>query len=298
MKGKQNSIIDKFSNIANVDFLHSDGGDVTNERSELSFADEVRDSYDYLATNGDVLGIDGKVNELNVSAREIIFEPMLIERLLAVHSPYRRSVSPGKFLFDSAGSLGPALGNVTSATLLGQGELSGDLALPFIGWVFRTLINDTNFGEGAIKVENTNTGLIAEYIIPNDIEESTICFLNHVPDFTANSQTDVVFDAVAGTVVGTAASTTKDVDTQYTFYPLWGDAAVGFEDEKNYAITATGKRSEWELTANNAIIYAYPVFMTRQLAALIDTLISADRLGELATFIASGYATDRQFNTK
>lgn len=287
------TIIDKFSNIAKVNLLSSDGGVVTESKSSLEFADQVRDSYDYLAEPGDVLGTEGSISELNVSAREIIFEPMLMEKLLATHSPFRRAVSPGKFVFNTAGDLGTAYGNATSAALVGQGETANGVALPFLGWVFRVMINDTMFGEGQIKIENRNTGLIGEYIIPNVKDESLICFLNHVQDFTADSTTQVTYDSVAGTVTGEAGSRANTVDSQYVFWPLYsaGSGTTAFNQVEEQVISGAGSSSSWTLSGTNTVIYAYPLYMTRQLSALIDTLISADRLGELATFIAEGYAT-------
>jgi len=287
------TIIDKFSNIAKVNFLSSDGGVVTESKSSLEFADQVRDSYDYLAEPGDVLGVDGLASELNVSAREIIFEPMLMEKLLSIHSPFRRAVAPGKFIFNSQGDLGPAFGNLTSAILNGRGELSQSLAMPFLGWVFRVMISDTNYGEGQIKILNQETNLVGEYIIPNQTDESIITFLNHVQDFTSDSSISIDYDPLGGTVQGTAISRSSTVDTQYVFWPLFSnkDNSVSYNDTDNAVLTASVNTSTWELSGTNVIIYAYPLYMTRQLGALIDTLISADKLGELAQYIAEGYAT-------
>lgn len=308
------SIIDSFSKIANANFLSPSDEVVSQEQSNLDIAKEVRDVYDYLAIPGDVLGVHGDAVELDVTAREIIFEPTLIERITDLHSPFRRSISPARVIFDEAGTLGAAYDNATSVVFSPGFDGTPTNPLPFLGWVFRMNINNTLVGEGSITMTNLNSGLSAQYLVNNNAKESVVCFLSHIADYTMAAQLSLttppaeadaaaakraaIEPPVAGITTSNKATTAGD---QYVFYPyfpvLEAEKGEGFY-EADAAVQAQFETQNWSLAASNCIVHVYPLYMTRTLSALISSLITADRLGELATFVAKGFATERTFNQK
>lgn len=258
-----NDMIKGFSNLLKPNFLSGSDTPVDNTVYNAEFAGEVRDTQDSIAVDGDVLGTSGQVKPLSITARASYFEPIYLERILALHSAWRRTVNPLRMTFNSNGQL-PSYDNLLSFKI--QNTVSDPETL--LGYALRVVMNDTLIGEGSFEV-SCSSGLVAEYVISDANDQGVVVVLNHAVD--TSSTVSLVTDWETGdpTITYESTDSTSNVNSQYY---------VQFEND--LPITISG---------SNVTLYIYPLYMTRTLSALVEAAINADRIGELATLIANGY---------
>lgn len=260
-----NEMIKGFGELLSPNFLTVGGDEPSTNQPKLDteWANVVRDTGDSLTVEGDVLGIAGKLRPLSISARASYFEPIYLERILAVHSAWRRTVNPTRVTFNSNGQL-PAYENLTS---FGVANTVSDSEI-LLGYAVRCVMNDTLIGEGSFEV-SVNSGLVAEYVISDANDEGVLVVLNHDVDVSSTVGLTTDWEAGDTSLTFEAADTLTDVSSQYYV-----------EFTTNMTITVSG---------SNVTLYVYPLYMTRSLSALVEAAINADRIGELATLIANGY---------
>jgi len=271
---KSGQILDSFTDLANLpSFLGSSEPEVTDVVwDEQDFAAAVLDTKDLIAEPGNIVGVSGPISELTISARQAIFEPAVIEQMLATHAPYRTTVNPFRCNFDENGQV-KALANANSVDyqpVQSKNIPTGPFGTQYLcGIVIRAVINDTQRGEGTFEIA-TSAGFEAEYVLADNTTDSTVCLLNHRIDFTAQSQvtaTDPVAPATNATVEEIQAFTPSA--DQFYFSP-------GFDNK-------------YTLTGSNVILHVYPLYMTRPLQALVMACLTNDRMEDLAALIAAGY---------
>jgi len=259
----QNKMIQGFSNLLNPNFLSGSDEPVDNTVYDAQFAGEVRDTGDSITVDGDVLGVSGNFKPISITARASYFEPIYLERLLALHSAWRRTVNPLRVTFNSNGQL-PSYDNLLEFTI--ENSVSDPETL--LGYAIRCVMNDTLIGEGSFEV-SCDSGLVAEYVISDANDEGVLVVLNHARDFSSTVSLTTTWVTGDPTLTFEAADATATVASQYY---------VQFTNDM--PITVNG---------SNVTLYVYPLYLTRTLSALVEAAINADRIGELASLIANGY---------
>lgn len=258
-----NKLVQGFGTLLSPNFLSGSDDPVDNTVFDAQFAGEVRDTGDSITVDGDVLGIAGKLKPLSISARASYFEPIYLERLLALHSAWRRTVNPLRITFNSNGQM-PSFDNLTAFKI--QNSVAD--AETLLGYAIRCVMNDTLIGEGSFEVI-CESGLIAEYVISDANDQGVLVVLNHAQDFSSTIGLNTSWVSGDPTVTFEATDSVSNVASQYY---------VQFSN--NMPIT---------INASNVTLYVYPLYLTRTLSALVEAAINADRIGELATLIANGY---------
>lgn len=271
---KSGQILDSFTDLANLpSFLGSSEPEVSDVVwDEQDFASAVLDTKDLIAEPGNIVGVSGPISELTISAREAIFEPAVIEQMLATHAPYRTTVNPFRVNFDESGII-KALGNATAVKyqpIVSKNVPTGPFGTQYLcGVVIRAVINDTQRGEGTFEIKTT-AGFEAEYVIADDTTDGTVCLLNHRQDFTAQSTVTTADPVAPSTEAGAEEiQTFTNSADQYYFSP-------GFDNA-------------YTLSGSNVILHVYPLYMTRPLQALVMACLTNDRMEDLAALIAAGY---------
>lgn len=226
----------------------------------------IYDFQDSVVVAGDLVGIDGPASLVNVSAREIYFEPFLMQRLFEVHAPWRRSINPYRLAFDRDGVFTDGTDTATSVNL---SALSGATALVALALVFSA--TDTLSGAAFVTLTNSTTGFTVQAKLDNINKTACLVALAHSQDSTINSNWGTVTFA-AGVATLPYSQAASEVASQYYF------------DYTGYA--------GWTITATNATVLVYPVLITRDVNALIYACITTGNMKEFPNLLAQLHLMD------
>lgn len=266
-RGEQNNnLLNRFSDLTK-NFLHNEqrSQDPNLKEADRAKFDHVKDYLDTDVYSGDLVGYTKNARPINITARDATFEPMLMERLFAVHAPYKRTITPQTNAFDASGNV--TIGG-TSYTSYSFASLT-NFTPAFIGWAFRLKVNNREVGSTSFRVTNMTTNLVADFSLDDINKEAVVVVLNHSVDTS-------ITDSFAQT------------GTTNAYEPSESSAEASQQFYFDYSANRT-----WKIEGTNVIVYAYPILVTRDINALIYASIMADDLGNLPTLLASMYTVDK-----
>jgi len=253
------AMIDKFN-----PFSSNEDTRPVNSISKEAFAQEVRDVHDMLAVQGDVVGSSGAITPLTITARDTIFEPTVIERMLAFHAPYKRTVNPLRLNFNASGQL-PAYSNLLEANLLDAVKPDTELLL---GYAFRVVLADNQLGEGTFGVKTT-AGIEASFTVNSTDDDAVVVVLQAAKDVQTACGLSTAF---------------VPTDTVLNFETFANETAVNNQFYFDYSA-----RNTYTVNGSNVNVHVYPLYMTRSLAAVLAAAVTADRLADLPSIVAQAY---------
>lgn len=227
-------------------------------------ADLLLDYKSSALQGGDIFGTTEELNIDNISARDGVYEPFLMERLFMVHAPYKLEVQPRIFSFDSNGN---ATFGVNVATSVSLSALN--LATPgLVGWAFRLKANSTLSGDSTMTIQKAAT------------------------NFSATVSLDVIDQ------MGTCAVLNHDIDDLKTVAMTVGNFAAGVQtlnyaevisNVQNQLFFSYSEVSDWTITGRNAVVYAYPIVVSREVNALIYACLFNKEMDKLPVLLAGMY---------
>jgi hypothetical protein len=227
-------------------------------------ADLVMKYQNTALQGGDIFGVTGDLEIDNISARDGIFEPMLMERLFEVHAPYKLEVQPRIFSFDSDGNATFGANVATSVVLASVASATPGL----VGWAFRIKAVSTLSGDASVTIAKSATNFSATVSLREINTAGTAVVMNHdIDDLKTVSVAVGNFAAAVQTLNYTEVIT--DINNQLFF---------------SYSET-----SNWTITGTNAKIFVYPIVVSRLVNATIYACIFNEEMNRLPVLLAEMY---------
>lgn len=241
---------------------------VRDESQQDDFRAGLLDFKDVALSNGDLVGMAGPIAPVNITARDMVYEPLMMSRLFEVHAPWKYQYSPYTITFDVNGNATFGVNVATSVLLNGLAAITPG----FVGFVVRFKAADTLSGDSVVRMVKPSTGLDAEFSLSDITGEGVFTVLNH--DLDDNK-----------TVAMTLGAFNVPIQT-FTFT----ETIVNVSNQQFFDYSSV---ADWALTGTNAIAYVYPLVITRELNMMIYAAIFSERLEDLPDMLADSFATQR-----
>jgi ethanolamine utilization microcompartment shell protein EutS len=240
-------------------FANHSEGRISNTMDPSMIANLVDNFSDVLVISGDLVAVSDNLDQVNITARDFIYEPKVLDIVTSGHAPFKVAVNVATVAFDANGVATDGVNSVT------QFAVETATNLPLVGYAFRVQAADTQRGLAQIDVTcSSGTSVRGDL---GDIGASAwLVILNHKADTSATYNTAVNYSAGKFQVTETDIT----VSNQFTFSP-------------------SGNATAWTLKGVNANVTVYPIVADRDTQALIQGLYYADRTEELAQTLLLGY---------
>lgn len=210
------------------------------------------------SVSGDFVALSPNAVQINLTARDFIFEPKLLEIIASTHAPYKSAVNSGFATFDDTGK------NEDGEMAY---ELSAAFAPGIYGYAYRLNCRDTNRGTTTLMIENPS-GADVKVQLKNIMYDAWVVVLNNVLDQTSQILVANVPVPAAPTEMN-FTNVLASVNEQYTF------------------TTVPGKI---KISGINVNVDIYPINVRRETNAIVSALYYADRMQDLALAFLASYA--------
>lgn len=210
---------------------------------------------------GKLVSVSPELKQLNQNSYAFSYEPELIDRQLSDHVPFDVNVNPEIVAFDANGD--GSLAGVPFSSALIKSNITRGKSLN-IGWLFLVQGNNTDYGQTSVTFASSS-GVTNTFMLKDVNTMGGVVIMNHQTDYNTNVVPDTS-SVVAGVLQNTISDSTSTQPNQY--YQSF--------DNSDMATTISGK---------NVVIYCYPIFNQRSIAALMKALVYSDHLPLFADYV-------------
>lgn len=251
---------------------------IPNETSKFPSNDQISDTLDVMVVSGDMVGKTSNLTQVNQTSRDFFYEPEYIRQLINEHTPFKYTITPAFASFDDDGVA--RVGNITDRRV----NIFPGSFVPIIGYAFRIKARDTQRGLTRLLVRSTS-GFITETQLADIDQEAVLVVLNHRQDISVNLTAELVAVPVSdanpnGQVVVSYETIESEVSEQF-FFETANSSLIGNGDQK------------FSIEGSNLNVDIYPIPLTRDVVALINTLIFDDAIENLPGALANAYSQKR-----